>query len=231
MSGSPHVLIVEDHVDLSRNLAEFFDSTQYVLDFASDGLTALHLLATQTYDAIVLDVMLPAISGFELCRRIRQELGLATPIILMTAKDHIDDKETGFKEGADDYLVKPFNLRELKYRIDALTRRSGRKLSQELRAGKVRFNPGTLKVQLANSAAIELSGRGARIFELLIRRYPQFVSYDQLVDKVWESRETDLNTIRTHVYALRKILQDQLGEPLIRTVHGRGYCLNPPDQE
>ncbi len=228
MNSKPRVLIVEDHIDLSRNLAEFFNDREYVLDFAQDGLTALHLLATQSYDVIVLDVMLPAISGFELCRRLREELGITKPVILMTAKGHIDDKETGFRQGADDYLVKPFNLRELQLRIDALHRRGLMGHLQEISAGLLRFNPGTLRASLGDSAATELSGRGARIFELLVRHFPHFVSHDQLMESVWDGRETDLHTIRTHVYALRKQLQDQLGHPLIRTVHGRGYRLDPP---
>lgn len=231
MTGKPRVLIVEDHQALARNLAEFLEGADYALDFAQDGLTALHLLATQRYDVIVLDVMLPAISGFELCRRIREELHLTTPVILMTAKGHIDDKEAGFREGADDYLVKPFHLRELKLRIDALNRRGQSGASPVLAAGSVRFDPGTLAAWVKPESPLELSGRGTRIFELLMRRYPQFVSHEEMVQKIWDERETDINTIRTQMYALRKQLQAHLGAPLIKTVHGRGYRLDPPPAE
>lgn len=104
------MLIVEDHVALAENLFEYFDQQRYILDFAPDGLTALHLLATNQYDVIVLDVMLPGVSGYEICRRIRTDLKCNTPVIMMTAKDQLQDKEQGFSQGADDYLVKPFNL-------------------------------------------------------------------------------------------------------------------------
>src|SRR5690606_32793904 len=117
------MLVVEDHAGLATNLLEFFDDSRYVLDFASDGLTALHLLATNAYDVIILDVMLPGLSGFEVCRRIRSDLHCPTPVIIMTSKDQLQDKEQGFTVGADDYLIKPFDLRELQLRVDALYRR------------------------------------------------------------------------------------------------------------
>lgn len=219
------LLIVEDNADLSTNLAEFFDSDKYVLDFAQDGLVALHLLATHEYDVIVLDVMLPGVSGFTLCQRIRQDLGSTTPIILMTAKDQIEDKATGFMQGADDYLVKPFHLSELAMRIDALHRRS---MSQQsvLRAGVLEYRPGTLSCRLGEKQLV-LSGRSADIMELLVRSYPQMVTYEQLSQLLWGDKEVESHTLRTHVYLLRKQLQDAFGGTLIKTLHGRGYCLEP----
>jgi DNA-binding response OmpR family regulator len=147
---------------------------------------------------------------------------------MMTAKDQIQDKTAGFMQGADDYLVKPFDLRELKLRVDALhKRRSGTK-APLLKAPGLSFDPGTLEVSLDQRGAMELSGIAARIFEELIKAYPDFLSYEHLQDKVWGEREVDMNTLRTHVYALRKHLQDNFGIPLIKTLHGRGYRLMPP---
>ena len=222
------VLIVEDHVALAENLFEFLGEREYTLDFASDGATALHLLATHQYDIVVLDVMLPGVSGFELCRRIRTDLQRATPIIMMTAKDQIEDKARAFSLGADDYLVKPFNLRELALRIHALHRRH-QGLDSMLRAGQVSFDPGTLQVQVGDSDPLQLSGTAAHIFEALIRAYPNMVSYEQLGEMVWAGRDVESNTLRTHVYMLRKLLQAQFDEALIQTLHGRGYRLAPPD--
>src|SRR5690606_38570706 len=124
---------------------EFLGEREYTLDFAADGTTALNLLAAHDYDVIVLDVMLPGLSGFELCRRIRTDLQRATPIIMMTAKDLIEDKARAFSLGADDYLVKPFNLRELALRIHALHRRH-QGVESVLRTEQVSFDPGTLHV-------------------------------------------------------------------------------------
>lgn len=224
------LLIVEDHIALAENLFEYFGQEQYTLDFASDGLTALHLVTVNHYDVIVLDVMLPGLSGFELCRRIRTDLKCTTPIILMTAKDQIQDKVQGFSQGADDYLVKPFNLRELELRIQSLFRR--RHLSQPvLQAENISYDPGTLKMSIDEKGSLELTGSAARIFELLVRAYPQIVSYEQLQEKIWNGRDADTNTMRTHVYMLRKQLQQRFNVTLIKTVHGRGYRLVPQGKD
>ncbi|HEY9279592.1 MAG TPA: response regulator transcription factor [Eoetvoesiella sp.] len=222
------LLIVEDHVALAENLYEFFADKRYVLDFASDGLTALHLITTNDYDVIILDIMLPGLSGFEICRRIRDDIHCMTPVIMMTAKDQISDKEAGFNQGADDYLVKPFDLRELQLRVNALHRRQSSPKTPLLQVPGLTFDPGTLEVHFADGQGLELSGTAARIFEILMKSYPDFISYEQLRDNVWGEREADMNTLRTHVYALRKQLQDRFGIPLIKTLHGRGYRLIPP---
>lgn len=223
------LLIVEDHAALAENLYEFFNDGRYILDFASNGLTALHLVATNDYDVIILDVMLPGVSGFEICRRLRQDMRCSTPVIVMTAKDQFQDKETGFNLGADDYLVKPFDLRELQLRVNALHRRRAGGTAMQLHAESLAFDPGTLELHTASGATLELSGTAARIFEALIRAYPGLLSYEQLRDQVWGEREADIHTLRTHVYGLRKQIQDALGLTVIKTLHGRGYRLTPPE--
>src|SRR5690606_4179271 len=223
------MLIVEDHAGLATNLYEFFYDDRYILDFASDGLTALHLIATNDYDVIILDVMLPGLSGFEICRRIRHDIQSSTPVIIMTSKDQLKDKEEGFSVGADDYLVKPFNLRELQLRVDALyRRRAGFSRTPELRVPGISFDPVNLVVRTDDGEQLELSGTGARIFEEPVKAYPDLLSYTQIQNVVWGEREVDMNTLRTHVYSLRKLLQDTFQYPMIKTIHGRGYRLHPP---
>ncbi|GAA5231701.1 response regulator transcription factor [Verticiella sediminum] len=226
---SVRVLIVEDNVALSANIAEFLADKDFVLDFAADGLTALHLLARNTYDVIVMDVMLPGPSGFAVCRRVREDLACRTPIILMTAKDQLEDKERGFAGGADDYLVKPFHLRELEMRIDALYRRS-RPAEAVLQRGAVSFEPGTLKLRVGADKEVQLSGMAAELIELLVRAHPAFVSHEELSHALWGERIVEPHTLRTHVYMLRKLLQDKVGDPLVKTVHGRGYRLDVPGE-
>ncbi|WP_148864329.1 response regulator transcription factor [Marinobacter fonticola] len=223
------LLIVEDQVDLAENLFEFLGESRYALDFAADGLTALHLLATHNYDVIVLDLMLPGVSGFEICRRIRNDLQCSTPIIMMTARGSMTDKEQGFEFGADDYLVKPFELRELQLRIEALHRRYSGPGQTGLVAGPVRFDPGTLRVDLAGQQA-ELTGIPARLFELLVRAYPNFLSHEALSETIWghDGAGIEGHTLRTHIYSLRQTLQKALGHSLIKTVYGRGYRIDPP---
>src|SRR5690606_2395024 len=119
-------------------------------------------------------------------------------------------------------------LRELQLRVEALHRRQAHPKTPLLQASGLTFDPGTLEVHTSDGQGLELSGTAARIFELLIKAYPDFISYEQLRDHVWGEREADMNTLRTHVYALRKQLQDRFGVPLIKTLHGRGYRLIPP---
>lgn len=162
------ILIVEDHLALAENLSEFLDEASYDLDFAYDGLTALHLVSVNHYDVIVLDIMLPGLSGLQICERIRKDLRCNTPILFMTARDAIGDKEAGFLRGGDDYLVKPFDMREMELRIQALARRgAGRR--DEIVVNALRFDPGTLTVSL-NQKKLELSGTNIRLFEAQIGR-------------------------------------------------------------
>ena len=222
------ILIVEDHKILAENLFEYFDDAEYELDYAADGLSALHLLATNSYDVILLDIMLPGVDGLTICKRIREDLQSSVPIILLTAKDSIEDKEQGFSNGADDYLVKPFHMRELELRIKAQNKkRSNSHVGDVITANNLRYYPGTLTITLNNDAAVTLTGYAATIFEVLIRQHPSFVSYQDLGTKLWGTDEYDLHSLRTHVYSLRKTLKDHFGQELIKTRHGRGYCLEP----
>lgn len=223
------VLVIEDNAALAANISDFLEDGRYLLDFAADGLVALHLASTNDYDVIVMDIMLPGMSGFTLCQRIRNDLHCATPIIMMTAKDHIDDKVTGFTQGADDYLVKPFHLKELAIRIEALYRRSTSGTPM-LHAGSITFDPGTLRISLNQGAPLQLSGMPANITEVLIRAYPNFVSYEQLAQSLWGDKEVEPHTLRTHIYLLRKLLQEHLGANVIKTLHGRGYRMTPPEE-
>ncbi len=224
------ILIVEDHRALAENIFEFLGDTRYCLDFAYDGLTALHLVSIHHYDVIVLDIMLPGISGLKLCERIRQDLQCSTPILFMTARDAIEDKASGFSLGGDDYLVKPFDMREMELRIQALSRRESRILEKKS-AGSIRFNTGTLEVSLSDGNRVELAGANARLFEALILAYPCFVSHDTLSQTVWGIDDIDLHTLRTHIYNLRKLLKETLGHSLIKTLRGRGYRLVPPEEK
>lgn len=224
------VLIVEDNIALAQNLNDYFNCEHYILDFASDGLTALHLIANNNYDVIALDINLPGVSGFEICRRLRSDLQSNTPIIMMTASGDIESKVEGFEYGADDYIVKPFPLKELQLRIDALYKRSNGCGTSIIKIENLTFNQGTLEVSLGGLQTIELSGMGAKIFEVIMNGYPNYIPYDELRHKLWGDRDIEVNVLRTHVYSLRKMLKEGLGQELIKTVHSRGYKLNFGDE-
>ncbi|MDT8310409.1 MAG: response regulator transcription factor [Methylophaga sp.] len=230
MTAKPlNILIVEDQVALAENIFEFFEDISYELDFAADGLTALHLLATHDYDVIVLDIMLPGPSGYEICQRVRKDLQKQTPIIMVTAKGTLPDKEEAFGLGADDYLVKPFDLRELQLRIEALSRRQ-QVITNVKTIGKLRFEPGRLMLSYGEVAKVELSGIAARIVEALFNAHPQYLSHEDLSQQIWGNAGVETHTLRTHIYSLRQILQRSLGYNLIKTMHGRGYRLQTPEE-
>ncbi len=136
------ILVIEDEAAIAANVCDFLESRGHVVDAAADGVTGLHLAVTQDFDAVVLDVNLPRIDGLALCRRLREDAGRDTPVLMLTARDTLEDKLEGFEAGADDYLAKPFELRELEARLAALHKRSaGRGAARELRHGAILFNP------------------------------------------------------------------------------------------
>jgi DNA-binding response OmpR family regulator len=224
MTATIRVLFVEDNKMLCENLAEFFSAPDYQSDFAQDGLTAIHLIATNNYDIIILDVNLPGIQGTEICRHLRERLHLTTPVLFLTAMDALEDKLLGFSYGADDYLTKPFDLRELAVRMSVILRRNHTNSDNKLTCGAIIYYPGRLLVQ-KGAQSCQLSGLAAHIFEQLMRRYPDYISFHDLAETVWQNDSVDDNTIRTQIYSLRKILDKNLEPGLIKSVHGLGYRL------
>ena len=223
-----HLLIVEDNQSLALNLSEYLETGQYETDFAQDGLTALHLLATNHYDVIVLDVMLPGVSGFEITRRVRQDLMLSTPILLMTAKSQIEDKVEGFGNGADDYLIKPFHLKELVLRIHSLHQR-GQLRNKLLSVGRLSFDLNTLKVSYDGQPSIQLTATHARILEMLMRAMPAFVPYQRMAEELFPDKVLGIKSLRTHVYSLRKILMTEYNISMIQTLPNSGYVMSNLD--
>src|SRR5690606_967644 len=138
-----------DNRDICGNIATYLEKHSYVLDFAYDGVSALHLALSNTYDVIVLDLMLPRMDGLSVCRKLRAERDVATPVLMLTARDTLDDKLTGFQAGTDDYLVKPFALQELHARLQALYKRSHRTADKLLTVGDLTLNKSTLQVHRA----------------------------------------------------------------------------------
>lgn len=219
------ILFVEDNKHLLENFSEYFKEG-YDTDFASDGLTALHLIANHQYDVIVLDVMLPGINGFDICKKIRQDLKTSTPVILLTALGTIENKIEGFGVGADDYLCKPFDMRELELRIQSFFKKTHHKPGV-LSAGDVSFHAGSLTVSLRDGRQLPLSGLNATLFEALIQAHPSYLDYETISTRLWGTPDIEENTIRTHVYTLRKLIKQQLGRSMIRSIYGRGYQLDP----
>ncbi|QSQ14001.1 response regulator transcription factor [Myxococcus landrumensis] len=218
------VLVVEDNRDLQANIARFL-GTDFQLDFAATGPQGLTLALGNEYDVIVLDLMLPGMSGIELCQRYRQLAPRLVPILMLTARDTLEDKEEGFRAGADDYLVKPFSLRELKMRLEALARRpvppSGRRLS----VGSLTLEPDTGQAR-RGERTVRLNRTEALILRLLMEAAPEPVSTATLAHHLWGDEVPESSALRTHVYALRGALAELGLGACITTRRNEGYSLD-----
>jgi DNA-binding response OmpR family regulator len=216
-----NVLLVEDHPDLAETVGDYLEAKGYAVDFASDGLLAMHLAVTQTFDAIVLDIMLPGLNGLEVCRRLRKDAQLTTPILMLTARDQLDDKLQGFDVGADDYLVKPFEMPELVARIDALIRRN-RGLASTYAVGDLKMDLDTMEVHRGDTE-IKLSRTLFEILRILLRESPKVVPRDAIEQELWGDDLPDSDTLRSHLYNLRRAIDRPFDTSLIETLAGRGY--------
>lgn len=218
------VLIVEDNRDICGNIATYLEKHSYVLDFAYDGVSAMHLALSNTYDVIVLDLMLPRMDGLSFCQKLRVDADVDTPVLMLTARDTLDDKLKGFKAGADDYLVKPFALQELHVRLQALYKRSHRKTDKVLTVGDLTLNKSTLQVHRAGRR-IDLTPAGMRLLQRLMEEAPSVVARDDLENLLWADERPDGDALRSHMYKLRQAIDRPFDSPLIHTVHRIGYRL------
>jgi len=217
------ILIVEDNKDIAEMMYAFFESREYTMDYSSSGTTALNLLSENEYDVVVLDLMLPDMDGIDVCKRMRNDFNLNTPVLMLTARDTLSDKVTGLDAGADDYLVKPFELLELEARIRALLRRQRTPVADTLLSmGGLDFNPGTLHVQ-RDGVELELSPIGIKILKILLEESPNVVSRRSIESKIWGDILPDSDTLRSHFYNLRKVVDKPFEKKLIHTVQGMGY--------
>lgn len=224
-----HLLLIEDNPDLVENLSDFFESRGHTVDVAYQGTTGLSFAQCQRYDVIVLDLMLPGIDGLEVCTRFRAGGG-DTPILMLTARDTLDDKLVGFGSGADDYLVKPFALPELEVRLQALARRGrGEAAHQTLQVHDLSYEADRLRVTRAGRR-IELAPIPLRLLELLMRRSPGVVRREELEREVWGDTPPDSDALRAHIHALRNAVDHNGEVPLLHTVRGIGYQLAAPDE-
>jgi DNA-binding response OmpR family regulator len=224
------VLIIEDNRDLASNMFDFLETKGHVVDAAGDGITGMHLALVNQYDAIVLDLTLPGLDGITLCRKLREEGGKDTPVLMITARDSLDDKIAGLEAGADDYLVKPAELREIELRLRVLLRRSGEHTQKQkkLVVEDLSLDPGTCSVRRGDKA-IDLPPIPYKILEALMSRSPQVVNRDDIEHIVWGEGRPDSDSLRAHVHLLRDLIDKPFKRKLLRTMRGFGYQLVSPD--
>lgn len=222
-SATPiRALIVEDNRDICENIAAYLERHSYILDFAYDGISAMHLALTNPFDVIVLDLMLPGMDGISFCQQLRADAKLEIPVLMLTARDTLDDKLKGFAAGADDYLVKPFALQELHARLQALYKRSHGKTDNLLIVGELTLNKSTLQVHRAGRR-VELNPTGMKLLQRLMEQAPSVVARDTLETLLWADERPDGDALRSHMYKLRQAIDRPFDSPLLHTVHRIGY--------
>ena len=222
--GEVHVLVVEDDVRMAAALRRGLHAEGIVADVAVDGDEAVRRIRAGAFDAVVLDVMLPGIDGFETCRRLRA-CGAWTPVIMLTARDAVEDRVRGLDSGADDYLTKPFSLAELLARLRALVRRGPVERPTVLEVGDLRLDPATRQVWRGD-VEIELSAREYALFETFMRRPGQVLSHMQLIDAAWDlGYEHRSNVVEVYVRYLRQKIDRPFNAKSLETVRGMGYRL------
>ena len=219
------ILLVEDDERITDALAEDLTDQHYAIDVAHDGEAGWELASAFTYDLILLDIMLPKMDGIAICRRLRSQ-GCCTPVLMLTARDTITDKVSGLDAGADDYLVKPFDLQELSARIRALLRRGSSTLPPVLEWGNLRLDPSTCEV-FYEDRLLSLSPKEYSLLEFFLRNGRRVFSRAQILEHLWPfERLPEEATVKAHIRGLRQKLE-AAGVPsdLIETVYGLGYRL------
>jgi DNA-binding response OmpR family regulator len=223
-----HVLVIEDNNDLAANVGDYLEDRGHVTDFAGDGVTGLHLAVVHDFDVIVLDLTLPGMDGLEVARKLRQEARKQTPILMLTARDVLEQKLTGFESGADDYMTKPFALQELGVRLEVLARRGKGPQSRVLKVADLTYNLDTLTVIRAGTS-VQLNPIGLKLLQALMEASPSVVTRQDLEQKVWGEELPDSDSLRVHIHGLRAAIDKPFGKPLIHTRHGIGYRMVDPD--
>jgi DNA-binding response OmpR family regulator len=222
------ILIVEDEEDLAVQVRDWLARDHHTVEMVHNGSQAVDTLAVSKYDLIILDWLLPGLDGVEVCKRYRS-MGGKTPILMLTAKAAIEDKEKGLDSGADDYLSKPFHLKELSARVRALIRRTSSMSGPTLEVAGIVLDP-TSRTVTKDGEPVHLERKEFNLLEFLLRNANKTFSAEALLDRVWESGSlASPDAIRTYIKALRKKIDRPGKTSIITTVHGVGYKLEAPD--
>jgi len=218
-------LLVEDDLDIAENIIEFMEGRGCDMDYAMSGELALELLKDNMYDAVILDINLHGISGFEVCSRIRRIMRLKIPVLMLTARILIDDKINGFECGADDYLTKPFDLEELLIRLKALSRRFRQCVTNVFTVADLSLDPEKGTVERAGDP-ITLPHVCFRILLRLMEKYPGIVSKEELEYDIWKDQPPVSNSLKSHFYILRQLVDKPYEKQLLHSIRGRGYKID-----
>lgn len=216
------ILMVEDHYELASTLCEFLEEHNFVVDHARNLDVARQLLKQHPYHILLLDINLPDGTGYDLCEWLRNEQGLDLPVLMLTARDTLDDKLKGFRAGTDDYLVKPFDFNELVYRVRALIKRSlGEVSNSQIKIHDLTLDPALQQITRAGQM-IELPPIQFKLLKLLMRNSPKVLTKQEVMLELWGDEEPESDALRSHIYNLRKMVDKPFEQKLIHTVSGVG---------
>ena len=216
------ILLVEDNRDILANLADYLGLKGYTVDCAQDGLSGLHLAATDIGGEPTAAWLY--IDGYTLCKRLREDARRDTPVIMLTARDQLDDRLQGFRSGADDYLLKPFALSELAARIEAVLRRAQGGGRRTLQVADLIYDLDTLEVT-REARLLKLNPVGLKLLAVLMQKSPHVLRREVLEEALWGDDCPDSDSLRSHVHQLRQVIDKPFAKPLLQTVHGVGYRL------
>lgn len=219
-----NILLIEDNHRIASLIMTFIEAQGWHIDYASTGELGSKLALANTFDVIILDLNLPDVDGLEVCQKIKTQGESNTPILMLTARDAFEDKEKGFGSGADDYLTKPFDLRELALRCTAMKRRPTIHQKNIVQRGKLALDVKAFEVKW-DDTPIVTTKTGFTILSKLLDEYPYPVSRSDLLKTLWGDEPPESNSLKTHMYELRKATQQVADQPLVLTVSNIGYKL------
>ncbi len=223
------ILVIEDNTDIAANIVDYFEDKGHIVDYAADGITGLHFAVTNDFDVIVLDLMLPGMDGLDVCKKLRKEAGKMTPVLMLTARDSLEQKLKGFEFGADDYMVKPFALQELEARVTVLSNRRSNAAEKILIVADLEYDTNTLEVKRAGKS-LEMNPTGLKLLKRLMQASPWVVPRQELEMKVWGEEMPDSDSLRVHIHGLRSTIDKPFDKKLIHTRHGVGYRIADLDE-
>ena len=228
--GRLSILIIEDHEEIAARIGDYLSARGMIVDYASRAEQGVRLAMGGIYDVIILDLSLPDGDGIEVCRRIKAANKREVPILMLTARDSLEDKVVGFQAGTDDYLTKPFAPEEVFVRCQALARRHKLHHSRVTVIGPLKLNPHRRTVE-RQGRAIALSPTDFDILHAMVEAYPDAIARHALIQKVWGEDLPESDVLRSHIYTLRNAVDKPFASKMIRTIHGIGFRLECGDED
>jgi DNA-binding response OmpR family regulator len=221
------ILLVEDNLTIAKQLIEFFEGHGWSVDYASNGSLGTELALNNPFDVVVLDLNLPDIDGLQVCKAIKEQSTINLPILMLTARDAFEDKAEGYGEGADDYVTKPFDFREVALRCQALSKRNQLHKNQTIEIGELTIEQNQ-HIACREGKPLKLTNIGFKLLLTLAQAYPQAVSRSNLIHAVWQDSPPDTDALRSHIYSLRNALDKPFDEPMLTTITNVGFKLESP---